>query len=169
MRASPAFQIGLHHSVMWRCAVVALAVMAWACTLAWCASGTLSRGPATWLLANSAALLLVCGAMQSTRREALSLHWDTMTWRLGSITTAGEEPTAGQITVVMDFGFWMLLRFVQTDPALRHLGVRPQRCLAIQQFGLGPKWHALRCAVYSSRPAKLAPALDHPHHATHLE
>jgi hypothetical protein len=101
------------------------------------------------------------------------LRWDTLDWRLGPMASVGEEPTAGQLKVVMDLGSWMLLRFVQTESAVLIAVLpyrfRPQRCLAVQRRGLESTWHALRCAVYSSRPAKLAPALDHPHHPTALE
>jgi hypothetical protein len=162
MRASPAFQVNLQHFLLWRVAVAILAVMAFGCTAAWCASGTVPRSPAVWALANSAALILVWVAVRAARTTALSLRWDSLNWRLGPIATVGEEPLAGQLTVLLDLGSWMLLRFVQTEPAVRRYGLRPQRCLAVQRRGLEPSWHALRCAVYSSRPAKLGLALDHP-------
>jgi hypothetical protein len=169
MRASPAFQVNLQHFVLWRAAVALLALMAFACTLAWCASGTTARPPVVWVTANSGVLLLVWGAVQATPSRALSLRWDTLSWRLGPIASVGEEPTAGQLTLVMDLGSWMLLRFVQSEPALRRFGLRPQIHLAVQRRGLEPTWHALRSAVYSSRPAKPSPALDEPHPATILE
>jgi hypothetical protein len=169
MRASPAFQVNLQHFTLWRAAVAALAVMAFACNLAWCASGTEARSVAVWLISNSIAMWLAVAAVRAAQSSPFSLRWDTLDWRLGPMSSVGEEPTAGQLTVVMDLGSWMLLRFVQTEPAVQRYRLRPQRCLAVQRKGLEPRWHALRCAVYSSRPAKLAPALDHPHHPTALE
>jgi hypothetical protein len=166
MRASPAFHVNLQQFVLWRTAVFVLALTALACTVAWCASGTVPRSPTVWVLANSTALLLVWVAVQAARSPAVSLRWDTLNWRLGPIATVGEEPTAGQVRVLMDLGSWMLLLYVQTEPVVRQHSLRPQRFLAVQRRGLEPTWHALRCAVYSSRPAKLGPALDDLHHAT---
>jgi hypothetical protein len=169
MRASPAFQVNLQHFTLWRAAVAVLALMAFACTLAWCASGTEARSIAVWVLSHSLAVCLAVTALKAARSNPLSLRWDTLNWRLGPMASVGEEPTAGQLTVVMDLGSWMLLRFVQTEPAVHRFGWHPQRCLAVQRKGLEPTWHALRCAVYSSRPAKLAPELDRSHNATALE
>lgn len=149
------------------------ALLAFACNLAWCASGTEPRSMAVWVISNSLAMWLAVTAVRATRSTPLSLRWDTLNWRLGPMTSVGEEPAAGQLKVVIDLGSWMLLRFVQTEPAVLsagwRCGLRPQSCLAVQRKGLEPTWHALRCAVYSSRPAKLAPELDHAHHATALE
>ena len=169
MRASPAFHVNLQRQTLWRIAVAALAVMAFACNLAWCASGTEPRSAAVWAVSNALAVLLAGVAVNSAKSKPLSLRWDTLNWRLGPMASVGEEPIAGQLTVVMDMGFWMLLRFVQTEPLVLFLGLRPQICLAVQRRGLEPTWCALRCAVYSSRPAKPAPALDQPNHASTLE
>jgi hypothetical protein len=173
MRASPAFQVNLQHFTLWRAAVAGLALIAFGCNLAWCASGSEPRSVAVWVISNSITMWLAVTAVRAARSTALSLRWDTLDWRLGPMASVGEEPTAGQLTVVMDLGSWMLLRFVQTEPtvlsAVLPYRFRPQRCLAVQRKGLEPSWHALRCAVYSSRPGKLAPALDHPHHPTVLE
>jgi hypothetical protein len=169
MRASPAFQVSLQHFTLWRAAVAVLALIAFACNLAWCASGTEARSMAVWVISNSIAMWLAVTAVRAARSTPLSLRWDTLDWRLGPMASVGEEPTAGQLTVVMDLGSWMLLRFVQTEPAVRRYGLRPQRCLAVQRRGLESTWHALRCAVYSSRPAKLGLALDDLHPATTLE
>ncbi len=164
MRASPAFQVNLQKFVLWRAAVAVLALLGFACMLAWCASGTTPRPPEVWASAVSVALLLAWGAIQGTRSAPISLRWDTLNWRLGPLHSVSEEPFAGQLAVVMDLGSWMLLRFVQTDPAVRHHALRPPRrfvsYLAAQRRGLEPQWHALRCAVYSSRPAQLDPATD---------
>lgn len=160
MRASPAFQVNLQHFALWRSAVAVLAAMALACTLAWSASGTGTRPVPVWLLVNSVAVLLVWTAVRVSRTAALSLRWDTLNWRLGPIGSVGEEPLTGRLTVVMDLGFWMLIRFVQTDPAIRYFGFRPQRCVAAQRRGMESTWHAFRCAVHASRPAGLSVGAD---------
>jgi hypothetical protein len=161
MRASPAFQVNLQQFVLWRAAVAVLSLMGLACTLAWCASGTTPRPFFVWASAISVALLLTWGAIREVRSTPHSLRWDTLNWRLGPLDSVSEEPFAGRLTVVMDLGSWMLLRFVQTAPVVRRYGLRTQSCLAVQRRGLEPQWHALRCAVYSSRPAQLGLATDH--------
>jgi hypothetical protein len=162
MRASPAFQINLQSFVLWQAAVGALVLLSFACILLWCASGTTPRSSVVWASATTGTLLLGWGATLAVRSMPLSLRWDTLNWRLGPLDSVGEEPFAGQLTVVLDLGSWMLLRFVQTDPPARRGGLRPQHWLAAQRRGLGSQWHTLRCAVYSSRPAQLGLATDHP-------
>ena len=69
---------------------------------------------------------------------AQSLRWDGRAWQL--------DAAAGELSVAIDLGPWMLLRF------------KPERrarasWLPVQRAGLETQWHALRCAVYSPRPA----------------
>jgi len=161
MRASPAFQVNLQRFAFWRSAVAVLAFMALVCTLAWSASDTSPRPVSVWLLVNFVAIVLVWAAVSASRTDALSLRWDTLNWRLGPISSVGEEPLVGRLTVVMDLGFWMLIRFVQTEPAIRHFGLRPQRCIAAQRRGMESTWHAFRCAVHASRPAELGVGAEH--------
>jgi hypothetical protein len=62
---------------------------------------------------------------------------------------SGDEPFAGGIDVCLDFSAWMLLRF-EHDVTVGRARVS---WLPVQRSGLEAHWHALRCAVYSSRPA----------------
>ena len=163
MRASPAFQVNLQCFAVWRTGVALLGLLACASTLAWCVSGTEAKPGWVWLLAILLTVTLVLGGFLATRTPWMSLRWDTQTWRLGPVATAGEEPWSGQLAVVIDLGAWMLLRFRHTDPTRGRRFVQPQQWLAVQRAGRASSWHALRCAVYSSKPAQLGLATDLSH------
>ena len=162
MRASPAFQVSLQQFAFWRTGVALLALMASASTLAWCASGTELKPGWVWLLAILLTLALVFGGFLAARTPSMRLRWDTQSWRLGPAVTAGEEPWSGELAVVIDFGAWMLLRFRHTHSMQRPGLLTSQIWLSVQRGGGAASWHALRCAVYSSRPAQLGLATDHP-------
>jgi hypothetical protein len=55
----------------------------------------------------------------------------------------------GELQVAIDLGAWMLLHFV---PDVGHRACSVS-WLPVQRRGLESQWHALRCAVYSPRPA----------------
>ena len=78
-----------------------------------------------------------------------SLRWDGSFWHLGPPGTEGDEPAAGQVDVAVDLGAWMLLRFTRETSTPG----RSVTWLPTQRWGLEAQWHALRCAVYSPRPA----------------
>ena len=150
MRASPACQVVLKRFGVWRGAVLALALLAVLCMAAWLAR----REPpiAPWMLAAAAAAVAAIVALlwSLLRMPARRLRWDGQVWWLAKATTKPTpEPATeatGELTVVIDLGPWMLLRFA---PA----GAVPAVWLPAQRRGLESQWHALRCAVYSPRPA----------------
>ena len=88
----------------------------------------------------------------------VSLRWDEQRWHLGPADSVGHEPVAGTLAVALDLGSWMLLRF-QADASGRRAAVA---WLPAQRRGLESQWHALRCAVYSPRPAPDADAAANP-------
>ena len=92
----------------------------------------------------AAALLawLVTGAALS--RLPVTLDWNGRQWTWLSPPALAE---GGEIGVAMDLGPWLLLRFRPT------LAPRRPRWIALQRAGLETHWHALRCALYSPRPA----------------
>ena len=152
MRAAPTCQISLRRFGVWRSAVLALAALGVAGTAAWLftreaallSPGSIAAVCATGLIAAAGASL--------TKMTAVDLRWDGLIWHLGP--PAG-EPIAGHVGVAIDLGAWMLLRFAPASPQ-----ARPRLTwLPVQRHGLEPQWHALRCAVYSPRPA---PAQDTP-------
>ncbi|CAG1019805.1 hypothetical protein BURC_04721 [Burkholderiaceae bacterium] len=151
MRASPAFQVTLRRFGIWRTLVAALLLSASAGLAAWALTGGAEDGD-TWLPPALAAggLLMIVLATQTLRCPPLSLRWDAQAWHLGPASAAGEEPWPGRVAVAMDFGAWMLLRFEHNLTAARRRVI----WLPVQRRGIEPQWHALRCAVYSSRPAE---------------
>jgi hypothetical protein len=96
--------------------------------------------PIRWLMLLVVALsmaMLAC-AFSLWRVPVQSLRWDGGAWQLDGMP--------GDLKAAIDLGPWMLLMFT---PAL------PGRTswLPVQRRGLETQWHALRCAVYSPRPA----------------
>ena len=155
MRASPAFQLTIDRFGAWRAVLACAGLAAAAALAAWAASDA----PFGWRLAGTgigSALLL--RALPMARIPALSLRWDTRCWHLGPAATRGEEPCSGTLDVALDLGPWMLLKFVQDVTQ-----ARPRvRWVPVQRRGLEAHWHALRCAVYSPRPAPAREAADQP-------
>ncbi|HKW82249.1 MAG TPA: hypothetical protein VJN68_00740 [Burkholderiaceae bacterium] len=166
MRASPAFQCVLNRYGVWRAAVGAVAAAGIAVLLTWLATRS-EPTPPLGLAAWAGAMLAVPALAASLMRlPAVTLRWDGQHWwlaRLGrssrAVAAAQIDATAGELDVALDLGAWMLLRFrpVSTDRRER----RP-RWLPVQRRGLEAQWHALRCAVYSPRPAPAREAADQP-------
>jgi len=149
MRASPAIHVHVSRFDLWLAAVGLLLVAAAASLGAWLwLRREIMSMPALGLAAGAGAASLAMAATLLGRTPR-SLRWDTQQWHLGPVSASGDEPWSGRITVAVDLGGWMLLRFEHDAP-------RPGRrttWLPVQRLGLGAQWHALRCAVYSARPA----------------
>lgn len=149
MCAVVARQFTLSRFEAWRWAVVALMGLVMVTLLAWLIGQPedLHWGVAAGLGLVALIALSLGGSL--LRNPAISLRWDGQAWYAGPAASAGQE-ASGALTVSVDLGPWMLLRF-QTD------GVDPQAgviWLPVQRTGLEVQWHALRCAVYSPRPAR---------------
>ena len=147
MRAAPACQVSLQRFGAWRAVVLGLAALGIASIAGW----TLTRDRPLETLLIAAAVLCalttaVLGASLFHGTRATHLRWDGLVWHLGPI---GDAATPGDLRVAIDLGPWMLLRFTS---ALPEVSRRP-RWLPVQRRGLEAEWHALRCAVYSPRPA----------------
>ena len=165
MRASPAFQCVLSRFGVWRAAIAVLASAGVAVLVAWLATRSEPAPPlglAAWIGAMLAVPALAASLM---RVPAVTLHWDGQQWWLARLARSSRAAAAAQIDAVsgemdvaLDFGGWMLLRF-RPMPAARRGS--PQ-WLPVQRSGLEAHWHALRCAVYSPRPAPAREAADQP-------
>jgi len=148
MRASAHFQATLRRFSLWRGVVALLLAACAACLLAFASAvGDSAPWPirmASWLVAATSVL----GGLSLLRCPPRSLRWDSQAWHLGPEAAIGEEPWHGRIDVCLDLGGFMLLRFVNdvTDDGPR------TAWLPVQRLGLESRWHAFRCAVYSSRP-----------------
>jgi hypothetical protein len=145
MRAAPAFQVSLRRFGVWQGAVLALAGLAIAATLAWLLTGEHPIEPFAWAASALSVLAVAALAGSAVRVPAATLRWDGRGWHHGS---GAGEPTMGDLSVAIDLGRWMLLRFTPTAPA-----GAPLVWLPVQRMGLEPHWHALRCTVHSPRPA----------------
>ena len=157
MRAAPAVRITAVPSPASRRLVAPLASSA-GVALSWWAGGWLGWSlPAAAAVTAGVALFAWIGAGAALPRRPVTLDWSGRQWTLLSPPAAAED---GEIDVAMDFGPWLLLRF-RTVRAPRR-----SRWIALQRAGLEPHWHALRCALYSPRPAAetgaaaAAPAAD---------
>ena len=150
MRAAAACQFTLSRFGAWRLAVTALAGGSALALVCWSVGQSL---PMHWGITVSvgvvAAAVLGLGAMQG-RIEAVSLRWDGLDWHVGTVESVGREASTGTLTVALDLGAWMLLRF---QAHTLHTGPRIT-WLPAQRRGLESQWHALRCAVYSPRPGR---------------
>lgn len=154
MRASPAFHIIIDRFGLWRGAVLAACVLASGAWLAWVISMQQDLDAAMSAALAIAGLAPIVLAASLARRSPLSLRWDTQSWRLGPAASQGEEPWSGRLHVAVDLDLWMLLKFVH-----ELTGHRRVEWIPVQRAGSESSWHALRCAVYSSRPC---PAQTHP-------
>ena len=149
MRDQPAFQITLRDYSVWRAVTTLLATSAVGVALAWAAAPGGPRNPAM-LAAIAGVILGVAGlCLSQWRIPAMHLRWDQRAWQLSSSSSALDEPLGGSMLVCLDFGSWMLLRFV---PEGRN-GWRHASWLPAQRSACVGQWHELRCALYSTRSA----------------
>jgi uncharacterized membrane protein len=149
MHASPPFQMAVHRYGVWRAAAVLLVASTTAAVAAWLVHShvmTLVWAVLCLLVSGSVAVLA-----HAWRLRPVSLRWDSQRWHLGPLPTTGHEPDAGRLVVAMDFGAWMLLRFIPDSATV----LRPGVWLPVQRLGHEPAWHSLRCTVYCARPVSL--------------
>jgi len=137
---------------VWRLSVLLIAALGVAVIVAWLIARESPLVSPTAIIASLAAMALMALGASLAKTPAVDLRWDGRAWHLGPV--AG-DPISGDLTVAIDLGLWMLLRFAPASPL-----ARPRSAwLPVQRRGLESQWHALRCAVYSPRPA---PAEDPP-------
>jgi len=152
MRAAPACQFSLRRFGVWRGAVWVLTALGVATMAAWLILRDSPLTSPTSIAAALAVVLLLALGASLAQTPAVDLRWDGRTWHFGP---ASGEPVSGDLSVAIDLGQWMLLRFSPAVPE-----ARPRTTwLPAQRRGLESQWHALRCAVYSPRPG---PAEDAP-------
>jgi hypothetical protein len=90
---------------------------------------------------------------------AVRLRWDGQCWFYGAASADGPELAPTELTVAVDLGGWMLLRLQADGGASRWSRTL---WLPAQRRGHETHWHALRCAVYSPRPAPGGPSAADP-------
>jgi hypothetical protein len=158
MQVSPSLDMTVGRFGVWRAGVAALVALAAAASAAW---GFVAPAPLPVAQALGLALATGCiaaSAATALRQAAVRLRWDGQRWSI-AVPGAGGEPTpVDPPTVTLDLGVWMLLH-------LRHEGAPRRRghvWLPVQRRGHEAHWHALRCAVYSPRPAPGGPSAAEP-------
>jgi hypothetical protein len=144
MRAAPAVSITAVPSPVSRRLVALLASSAAAMLSWWVAEWLGWSTSAAIAVMGAAAPLAWIGAGTALSRLPVTLDWNGRQWTWAAPPAAAED---GEIGVAMDLGPWLLLRFRPTRAPRR------SRWIALQRGGLEAPWHALRCALYSPRPA----------------
>lgn len=141
MQAPPAFSVAVSRFGVWRglCLTVSLAAASAAVAWSWSLRDTLPLAISVLLLAGPALWPVV------RPPRPFHLRWDTQAWLL--------DAAPGRVSVALDAGGWMLLRFVPE-------GRWGARWLPVQRRGHESAWHALRCTVYSARPPAERVAAD---------
>lgn len=148
MRAAPAVTVTLGCSRLAAAALAVLAAASIAASTVWAFQRDDAWGVVLVLLVGLHAIWL---ARSVARRPPLRLRWDGERWWLGA--AAGGEPWPGEVSVALDLGDWLLLRFRPEATARSRA-----RWLPAERAAMPADWHGLRCAVYSPRPAGLADA-----------
>ena len=154
MQAPPAFQLTVRHFGVWRALLASLGCAVSGVVIAW-GWAMFPLAGATVLAACTLAVVLSLASLGSLARVGpYSLRWDTQAWWLGRAVERGHEPMAGQLAVAIDWGAWMLLRYMPADP---QGPFRRSRWLPIQRAGHESAWLALRTAAYSAPRLPAAP------------
>jgi hypothetical protein len=149
MGALPQVQVTIRDDSVWRAGVLLVTACAIGVLCAWAAeSNRAQNGGTTWLALSLVPAAAYLGA--SLRRAfPLALKFTGSTWLVWRADSARAAPIQGEVQVSLDLGAWMLLRFI---PVAGAMGARSQ-WLPVHSNSLAPQWHALRCALYSARPA----------------
>jgi hypothetical protein len=145
MHAPPPYTITLRCFDRWKIGCSALVMMSLAVVSFWswvafspypvgCVAGAL-----LWGLASFA--LLVHAQRLSPQR----LRWDGQGWRWSSELHPVAEGMPGSLSVALDLGTWMLLRFILDD-------TRKTLWLPVQHRGHESTWYGLRATIYCARP-----------------
>lgn len=91
--------------------------------------------------------LVVIGALRPLAAGASRLRWDGAAWHLRSSTAPLDDAgPAGELRVALDFGGWMLVRFITGSGWRRRVA-----WLALGRRAQPAQWHALRCAILAAR------------------
>ncbi len=149
MRAAPAVYVSLRRFSAWRATVLALALAGLMVTCAWLLGRDAIPVSTLAVGMGCSALALVWLGLSLGRVPAVDLCWDGQGWSLKNPLLVNADPVVGDISIAIDLGAWMLLRFRPVNASRWSLPI----WLPVQRRGIEPQWHALRCAVHAPRPA----------------
>lgn len=149
MRASPLIDIELSRSSAWLAFLVTVALVVMTVLAAWLALGLrqLVLSPIAAIGLAALTLGLLGSALRLSRPVGGRLRWTGRRWELDDEDRDGGRRRTGDVAVAIDLGHWLLLRF---SPAPDDEGTA--RWLPLERRGHEAEWHALRCALHSSRP-----------------
>jgi hypothetical protein len=150
MRASPPIEVRLHHDARWGGFVLAVLASSCAVVATWIV--TAEADAALKAAVAVAALIALGAAFPLALRSERTLRWTGQRWQL---TDAGRErgrAQDGEVSVALDLGSWMLLRFTASGT-----GSSVVTWLPVRRRGLEAGWHGLRCALYAWRPLPPTP------------
>ena len=151
MRTSLACNVSLRHFGVWKSAVWLLALLSVAALAGWLVSGRDLWPTGAWVAAAAAAMTVPWLASSIAQAPAVNLRLHEGHWTVTQDRQAGAEAAqAGELDVAIDLGSFMLLSF---RPVLASGRRGARRWLPAQRRGHEHDWHALRCAVFSARPA----------------
>jgi hypothetical protein len=150
MGETAAVEVTLRRHSLWRGAIFLLTACTVAALVAWGLQASRAQNDAVVWLGSVLALAALGAGGSLWRVPAATLKFDGSTWWLSDPGDRRGEPTAGHLEVSLDLGVWMLLRFI---PAASPGAWMRTRWLPVQFEGADVLRHALRCAIYSSRPA----------------
>ncbi len=133
MRAAPAVSVRCTGGLLWRAWCALAPVLSLVPLAAWVLGHAGHVGFVVWGGACLAGALLAWPRLR--RQEAAAvLAWDGGRWTVGG--------DAGQLTVMLDTGRWMLLRLrIEKRPSVRWVAVSAREA--------GAAWHLLRSATYA--------------------
>ena len=155
MRAAPAFQISLRRSGAWRFATFLIVALGLGALTVWVITHERPVQPVLLIGAVVLGVAVIALGAGVARVPAVDLRFDGRCWYLtesaGSSHRAVVEAMAGDLHIAIDFGTWMLLRFVPVSMSgevqRRAVWLPAQRCGAENQ------WHAFRVSVHAPRQA----------------
>lgn len=143
MRAAPLLELHVTRFGVWRAGALTLAATVCAVLAAWCWMHPAPVPIGVIALTVLGMLLAAATALPSFIAHPLTLRRGAGQWQLAVVGQPSAPMVPGMLSVALDFGGWMLLRFVPET------GHGRARWIALQRWGLEPQWHALRCAVHA--------------------
>ena len=154
MQAASAVQVTIQRFGVWNTALGLVSATAVSVAAAWLA--TRHDGLPGWsgMLLIASVLVGLVGVADLWRRRPVVLRWDGQRWHVTDVCHGADPVDVHELRVVLDLGGWMLLRFNGNAPrkALR------RGWIPVQQCGIEPHWHAVRCAVHAQGAATITPA-----------
>ena len=147
MRGAPPVEVRVRRQGSWQAFVVVLVASTAGSIGVWLAASEV--GIALKVALALATVAAGLGALSTAAPFDITLRWTGSAWVLRRHPASDER--VGTVTVALDLGSWMLLRFRSEPPRA------PTTWLPVQRRGLDGDWHALRCAVHAPQPLPQTP------------